>query len=204
MDYLGGGLTVGLFAGYRLLWMVKNRALKMRIGTDADVLKQATNPIQRYFGSMGKVMQLIVVALIVSHFFIMGSFPFFERLSIVNSPVWKLIGFAVGILGLTLCRIAQITIGDSWRMGIDVKAKPGLVTTGLYSSIRNPTYTGLFILCAGVLLVNPTVLFSNWVVAFILMMEFQVRCEEEYLENVYGEEYHAYCRKTKRYIPFVY
>ncbi len=47
--------------------------------------------------------------------------------------------------------------------------------------VPNPTYTGWF-----------------------FIMEIRVRCEEEYLEKTYGEEYAAYKKRTKRYIPFIY
>jgi protein-S-isoprenylcysteine O-methyltransferase Ste14 len=115
-----------------------------------------------------------------------------------------LLGFMLGLLGLGLCRIAQVTIGKSWRVGIDEQTKPGLVTNGMYRYIRNPTYSGLYLLCIGVWLINPTILYSYWILLFFVMMEFQVRCEEEYLESIYGNEYLEYCKRTKRYIPMVW
>ena len=122
----------------------------------------------------------------------------------MNNIEFDILGFVIGSAGLALCRIAQITIGNSWRVGIDEYAKPGLITHGIYSIIRNPTYTGLFMLCMGVIVINPTILFSWWVLAFVLTIEFQVRCEEEYLESIYGSEYSHYRKNTYRYIPYLY
>ena len=42
------------------------------------------------------------------------------------------------------------------------------------------------------------------ILAFFIMMEFQVRCEEEYLEAQYGDEYAEYFARTKQYVPFIY
>ena len=103
-----------------------------------------------------------------------------------------------------ICRIAQLTIGKSWRVGIDENAKPGLITHGVYKYMRNPTYTGLYLLCISIWIINPTFLYSYWILAFFIMMEFQVRCEEEYLESQYGIEYLDYCKQTKRYLPMIY
>jgi protein-S-isoprenylcysteine O-methyltransferase Ste14 len=46
--------------------------------------------------------------------------------------------------------------------------------------------------------------FLIWVVSFALMLEFQVRLEEEYLLEKHGEVYINYCKKVRRYIPWIY
>lgn len=56
----------------------------------------------------------------------------------------------------------------------------------------------------GVWIMNPTFLFGYWALVFFLMMEFQVRCEEEQLESQYGSEYVRYSQKSKRYLPKLY
>ncbi len=43
-----------------------------------------------------------------------------------------------------------------------------------------------------------------WVVSFYLLIEFQVRLEEEHLIEVHGLKYTEYCSKVKRYIPWIY
>jgi protein-S-isoprenylcysteine O-methyltransferase Ste14 len=151
-----------------------------------------------------KGMTLAIVLIISAHVFAGGRFIATNYLSEIDTLTFKIIGLVIGVCGLLLCRIAQVTIGRSWRVGIDEQAKPGLITNGIYKHMRNPTYTGLFLMCTGVWLINPTKLYSFWIFAFFMMMEFQVRCEEEYLLEKYGDEYRHYCLKTKRYLPFIY
>ena len=128
----------------------------------------------------------------------------FSRIEIINSSTFDIIGFLTGLTGLSLCLYAQVKMGSSWRVGIDEKVKTDLITTGLYKYIRNPTYLGLFVLNIGVWLIWPTwtIFILNFV--FILFLDIQVRCEEDYLYAIHGEKYGDYKKRTKRYIPFVY
>jgi protein-S-isoprenylcysteine O-methyltransferase Ste14 len=204
MQLLPGILTVLLFLGYLILWRIKKNEMNRKEGVDPNVIFKATTPIQKYFGHLERIMTIIIGLLIILNFFNIKSTLFESQLVALNGTNADVIGFMIGIIGLTICRIAQVTIGKSWRVGIDESAKPGLITNGIYKYIRNPTYTGMYCLCIGVLLINPTILFSYWVLVFFIVMEFQVRCEEEYLERNYGRDYLDYCKTTKRYLPFVY
>jgi protein-S-isoprenylcysteine O-methyltransferase Ste14 len=204
MNILNLILTSVLFLGYFLLWAIKRQELLKSAGVDANVISLSKRPIQTYFGALVKIMTIAIVVIIVLHTFFKDAFSFLHYTDLLDTLFIKSIGLIIGILGLSICRIAQVTIGKSWRVGIDEQSKPGLITKGIYRYMRNPTYTGLFLMCAGIWLINPTVLYGFWVFGFFLLMEFQVRCEEEYLETQYGEEYTTYCKKTKRYIPLIY
>jgi protein-S-isoprenylcysteine O-methyltransferase Ste14 len=173
-------------------------------GVNADVISKAKSPIQKYFGVLGKIMNGSLIVILIALFLLPSDMIFTTRFFGAENCLIKIAGFLIGIGGLTICRIAQRTIGKSWRVGIDEGAKPGLVTNGIYRFIRNPTYTGLFTLYAGVFVILPTIPILCWILAFFIMMEFQVRCEEEYLEKQYGDEFTKYAKSTKRYIPFVY
>lgn len=204
MQILNTILTTTLFLGYLVLWQVKRKEVQKQAGIDVNVLSNNTRPIQRYFAKLEKIMTILVILLITLHFFFANHFIVTQYFWSTTFAPTQIIGFITGITGLVICRIAQVTMGKSWRVGIDEKISPGLITHGIYQYMRNPTYTGLYMLSTGVWLINPTALFSCWIIAFFLMMEFQVRCEEEYLEELYGQNFKKYCKKTKRYMPFVY
>ncbi|PKL19357.1 MAG: isoprenylcysteine carboxylmethyltransferase family protein [Spirochaetae bacterium HGW-Spirochaetae-5] len=202
--FMDVSLVVAAFILYVLLWFIKKQELMKSTGVDANVIFNATRPIQKYFGVMERLMTVSIVLIIAVHYLVPDDIFLTTRLFGAGVYINKIIGFVFCIIGLAICRLAQVTIGKSWRVGIDENAKPGLITNGIYGVIRNPTYTGLFILCTGVFVILPTVLISYWILAFFIMMEFQVRCEEEYLEKQYGNEYLQYLKKTSRYIPFIY
>lgn len=87
---------------------------------------------------------------------------------------------------------------------IDRERKTELITNGIFGVIRNPTYLGLFLVNIGVWLIWPTISISFMIFLYIITLEFQVRCEEDYLLNNHGEVYKIYMKKTKRYFPFFY
>ena len=204
MHYLSPTLATLLFLGYLLLWKIKSFHLMKTTGEKAEVFKVAVKPVQRYFKHLESCMSLSIALILIAHFLPLSHMLLLNPINLLDRTIVDIAGFIIGLSGLSLCLIAQITIGKSWRGGIDYAAKTGLIKTGIYSIVRNPTYTGLFIVCAGVFVINPTVLMSYWIGTFFIMMEFQVRCEEEYLETIYGEEYNRYVAQTKRYLPFVY
>jgi protein-S-isoprenylcysteine O-methyltransferase Ste14 len=197
-------IVVAVFVLYLALWFVKRVELKKSSGVEANVIHTATRPIQKYFGVLEKVMSAGIALILLAHPFLPQALVIRTRLFGEAFGATTTVGIFLALAGLALCRVAQVTIGRSWRVGIDENAKPGLVTNGIYSLIRNPTYSGMYLMCIGVFLVLPTVLISYWIIGFYLMMEFQVRCEEEYLERQYGDDFRAYTKRTKRYIPFLY
>lgn len=193
-----------LFGLYIALWWAKGRQLKRQTGRNPNVMKIATSPIQRYMNELTGAMMLYIVLMIILHSIQLQVGSLFTRIpSLERLPV-DIIGFAVGMSGLAVCGYAQQKMGQSWRVGIDDAAKTELITTGLYRFIRNPTYLGLFALCFGVWLIWPTWTIFLFAVVFIMFLEIQVRCEEEYLIKAHGEKYVAYMKATKRYIPYIY
>lgn len=76
-------------------------------------------------------------------------------------------------------------------------------TTGIYSVVRNPIYSGLVLNCTGVLLIAHNVWllilpFIFWIALTILM-----KCsEEKWLLKLYGDQYVEYCKRVNRCIPW--
>jgi len=196
--------VIAIFILYLVLWMIKRRELFKSTGVNANVLASNKRPTQRYFGALERIMTSAIVLILIAHILLPANFLFTTRLFGKGLFAFDMAGGIVALLGLLLCRIAQVTMNKSWRVGIDEEAKPGLIQHGIYKIIRNPTYSGMFLMCIGIYIILPTPLLLYWILLFFIMMEFQVRCEEEYLQKTYGDEYRQYCKLTKRYIPFVY
>src|ERR1700722_15505166 len=110
--------------------------------------------------------------------------------------VWgwpKVIGAVIGGVSFPLFVLARWQLGSSFS----IKAKAGrLVTTGLYSRIRNPIY-----LFGGVFTGGAALFFSGWgplVVALVIVPVQIVRArrEERVLAGAFGEEYARYKSRT--------
>jgi isoprenylcysteine carboxyl methyltransferase (ICMT) family protein len=78
-----------------------------------------------------------------------------------------------------------------------------LITTGIYSWVRNPVYSGISIVCFGILLIAR----DMWLLAlpFIFWIELTIlmKCsEEKWISELYGMEYLNYCKRVNRCIPW--
>jgi len=197
------GYVSALFGGYLVLWRIKRAGQRHTTGIDPEVFALATDPLQRFFNGLTKVLTGVVVAIIVTHALSLD-WPGTRPTPEFDLRVLDHVGLAVGMAGLTLCGVAQRTMGSAWRVGIDEENRTELVVVGMYRVIRNPTYLGLFLVDAGLMLIWPTCSVALFVLAFYLMLEVQVRCEEQHLLRLHGDTYREYLKRSWRYLPGIY
>jgi protein-S-isoprenylcysteine O-methyltransferase Ste14 len=119
---------------------------------------------------------------------------------LLSSLPAQLIGVTLVTLGLVIFILAFASFGDSWRVGIDVKAPGALVTTGIFAASRNPIYVFLDLWFFGIFLINGTLIFLIFAVAAVAVLHWQILEEEDFLLRLYGQPYQNYCAKTGRYI----
>lgn len=111
-------------------------------------------------------------------------------------PPWtisRIAGLAIAIPSLVLLGVARFQLGSAFS----VRAKATtLVTTGLYSRIRNPIYFFGGLTVAGFILwANQTWLLLI-LAASIPLQIFRARKEEHVLGEKFGESYQKYKRQT--------
>jgi protein-S-isoprenylcysteine O-methyltransferase Ste14 len=87
-----------------------------------------------------------------------------------------------------------------------VAIQPGhtLVTSGVYSRIRHPSYLGLLINMLGWALVFRSGVGVLLTALMLLPLSARIRSEEALLGAQFGLEYDDYRARTWRLIPFVY
>jgi protein-S-isoprenylcysteine O-methyltransferase Ste14 len=154
-----------------------------------------------YVGNVYKVLIIIMlltffIHLINDEIYVQYLIPvhFLEKNSIF------FFGFFLLHFALIWIVIAQKQMGDSWRIGIDEKNKSELVTNGLFSISRNPVFLGMMLSLFSIFLVLPNIL--TFFVAFTgyIVIQIQIRLEEEFLLNEFGQKYAEYKNKTRRLI----
>lgn len=204
MNYIETIFVIVLFMLYLALWKLKQINQKNKTGIDPKVMAKSTSSLQKYMNQLMIGLTAYAAIVIVLHAIGLQVGTLFNRIIVMNLMLFDIIGFVVGLIGLSFCLYAQVKMGSSWRVGIDEKVKTDLITTGLYKYIRNPTYLGLFILNVGVWVIWPTWTVFILNLVFILFLDVQVRCEEDFLHAIHGKAYDTYKKNTKRYIPFIY
>ena len=118
---------------------------------------------------------------------------------IISQSVGALLLFG----GLIPLVIGHVTLGASWRIGIEETARPGLVTTGLYGICRNPIFLAMWVTLTGFTLLVPTWLSLAMLAGAFIGIRQQALEEEAYLLRAYGDDYRVYARRVGRFLPGV-
>ena len=105
-----------------------------------------------------------------------------------------LIGMTIAAIGFILWMVARQQLGSSFTVSAQAKA---LVTTGLYSKIRNPIYFFGGVAFFGVFLAWGNVYsLVGVIVLYFTMQILRARKESAVLEQAFGDEYRRYKART--------
>lgn len=120
-----------------------------------------------------------------------------------TSNPWLLgIGLAIFVLGLALAVWARVYLGRNWGMPMSQKADPELVTTGPYSRVRHPIYSGIILAMVGTAIaVSP-----YWLIAVVIIggyFLYSATVEERNMAKLFPTTYPPYKSATKMLIPYV-
>ncbi|HZM20490.1 MAG TPA: isoprenylcysteine carboxylmethyltransferase family protein [Anaerolineales bacterium] len=117
--------------------------------------------------------------------------------------VQQIIGMIVGVIGALIalwCVFTFATIGGGTPAPFDPPRR--LVIRGPYHFVRNPMYIGAGLALAGAaLFYESTVLVLYLCVFFLVTHLFVIWYEEPTLRQNFREEYEAYCRLVRRWLP---
>jgi protein-S-isoprenylcysteine O-methyltransferase Ste14 len=120
-----------------------------------------------------------------------------------SDPWLQGIGLAVFYAGLALAIWARLYLGRNWGTPMSQKVDPELVTSGPYSSIRHPIYSGLILAMIGT-----TIAVSlYWLVAVVLLGAYFIYSafmEERLMTSLFPDSYPQYKRSTKMLVPFIF
>ncbi len=126
------------------------------------------------------------------------------RIALLDQSMVAWAGFAAALAGGAVVVWAQLSMGDAWRIGVDAGESTSLVTHGVFAVVRNPIFSAMLVVFAGLALLVPNVLSLGALVALVISIEAQVRfVEEPYLLRSHGLAYRTYASATGRFLPYV-
>ena len=109
-------------------------------------------------------------------------------------------GLAIECFGVIVSEGSRIYLGR--RFGF-LPANRGIVTSGPFSVVRHPIYSGWFVLTLGLLMAYPSPRNAVMLAVTVPVMILRIDLEEQLLAQ--DSEYRAYCATTRyRLIPFIY
>jgi protein-S-isoprenylcysteine O-methyltransferase Ste14 len=115
----------------------------------------------------------------------------------------RLIGAALYTAGLVIAIFGRLQLGNNW---LDIETAgvlrhQAVVDHGLYRYIRHPIYTGDLLLLTGLELA-----LNSWLVLGVILLApvvFKKAVGEEQMLAQSLPGYGEYCRRTKRFVPFL-
>jgi protein-S-isoprenylcysteine O-methyltransferase Ste14 len=153
-----------------------------------------------YVARAFKVTIAVIAATVISLAFWPTSQIYFGPWTILNTQALTYIGWALLIASLIWLVIAQAQMGSSWRIGIDDKHRTELVQHGLFTRSRNPIFLAMRVNLLGLFLIFPSAMTAALLVAGEILMQVQVRLEEQHLAKLHGAAYDAYRAKVRRWL----
>lgn len=122
--------------------------------------------------------------------------------SFIHLPYWvRVAGVILGILSNAYLYWVGVTLQNFYSYTVEIQESHKLITTGPYSQVRHPMYTGTLLLLFSFGITSDNLLFLVILVALIPGLFARIKKEEEALLESFGEDYVRYMNRTGSIFP---
>ena len=140
---------------------------------------------------------ILVIILITSIYF---SSDKLDLISVPYRTLFSIVILSIGIL-VIINPVVKFIKSKTTVNPVEFKNVEKLVTSGIYKYSRNPMYLGMIMI-----IISTTVYYLNFYslltpfIFYFWINRFQIKREEVFLEEKFGQEYLSYKTKTRRWI----
>ena len=121
---------------------------------------------------------------------------FFSYNNNIISLFLMILGLTIFVSAVKSFRIQKTTVNP-----LDPKQASSLVTSGIFKFSRNPMYLGMLIILLSIAFkFNLIGGMITSVIFYIFITKFQIIPEEAAMNELFGNEFIDYCKKTRRWI----
>jgi protein-S-isoprenylcysteine O-methyltransferase Ste14 len=184
---------------FGIAFVLKSVIVAKRIGKNPFVLPKDDSA----YGLLGFYFKIILISMflyVILYAFFPEGYAYVLPITQLSNTTLQYIGLATLFISLVWTVIAQGHMKNSWRIGIDTVTKTELVTTGLFSVSRNPIFFGMILTLLGLFLVTPNAVTALFLIVGYILIQVQIRLEEEFLIKEHGQHYLDYKQKVRRLI----
>lgn len=160
----------------------------------------STDKAHDYIGRVYKLMVLLTWVSIGIFSFYPPWYQYLMPVQYLDIEWLRTAGLILLVVSFLWTSLAQYQMSKSWRIGIDYEEKTDLISHGLFNYSRNPVFLGVLVSYLGTFFIIPNVLSFSILLVTLVIMQTQVRLEEEYLEEVQGQDYVDYKKQVRRWL----
>jgi len=182
-------LFPAMWLAYIVYWRV------MAFDVKADERREASGSgLQRLFLMVAAIVLLAATDIPLS---------VLDRRFLPWSLWWFWIGSAVTAGGLLFSVWARQHLGRNWSRAVTIKKDHELITSGPYSLVRHPIYTGLLLGFLG-----SAIALGEWrgllavALVFIALWR-KLTLEEKWMRVQFGESYESYSHRVRALVPYI-
>ncbi len=196
---LGYILLIYLLIYFAVAFVLPSYRVWKRTGVN-PVTFSGAETAHDYIGKLFKIVMAGLTAVVIIYAFAPDIYSFLLPVAWLEHRAIQLVGIVLLVLSLGWTILAQIQMGNSWRVGIDEKKQTALVQSGLFRFSRNPIFLGMIVTLFGVFLTIPNALTLLFLILGFVLIQIQVRLEEEFLGKIHGKEYEDFRRYVRRWM----
>lgn len=192
-------LPIYFVAYFGIAFVLKSIIVAKRIGKNPFVIPKDDSA----YGLIGFYFKLTLIGMYIytnAYAFFPEWHKAFLPIEQLNWDYLKVLGFVLLGISLAWTVIAQTHMKNSWRIGIDATTKTELITTGLFSVSRNPIFFGMILSLLGVFLTTPNAITLLFLILGYVLIQIQIRLEEDFLTQEHGQIYLDYKKSVRRLI----
>ena len=184
---------------FLFVFVIRSILLKNKTGINPLTFNK-TDDAHGFNGKVFTVITFMELVVVGIYAFKIEWYKYLLPFWYIENEILSIIGWGFLIISLIIVWIAQSHMANSWRIGIDEKNKTKLVTKGLFSISRNPIFLGIMIANIGLFFVIPNAFTLLIISLSTISINTQIRLEEEFLEQEFGNEYLVYTKKVRRWL----
>lgn len=192
-------LPAWLVAFFLAAFLWRSYVVLKRTGVNPVVFK-GSDDAHDFIGRIFKLLFALIVAVVFAYSLSPEAYRYSVPIEWLEHIWLKSLGVALMLLSLIWTIVAQSQMGVSWRIGIDSEHRTQLVQAGVFGFSRNPIFLGMMLTLLGLFLVIPNALTLLTFIMGVVLIQIQVRLEEDFLNGSHGVEYERYCRRVRRWL----
>jgi protein-S-isoprenylcysteine O-methyltransferase Ste14 len=194
-------LATLLLISFTLFWVVRGYYIRKTRNPDARRSRAERKEAMKKEGWTGIALVILipVEVVIVILYFINPRWLSLSPLNIPDSFRW--FGLFLVILSLPYIIWVHHTLGRAYSYALETKSEQSLITTGPFSRVRHPLYSGHNLFNLGTIFLTLNIPLIVFAILGVPLTYTRMRDEERMMMKEFGEEYRKYMLRTGRIFP---